>query len=109
MFPIINPPLKNNSRAQSMRSFVLFCNALSLLLANALIASPHPPPPPPFNTGSLRGAVDEYCTNATTAIADYGPIETWDTSAVESMADLFAGKSADLFAGKSNCNPKITD
>ena len=58
-------------------------------------AAPRPPPsPPPYafaDTASLRTAVAAYNADAASATATYGPISSWDVSAVTSMNWLFFG------------------
>ena len=41
--------------------------------------------------GAGRGAVQEYNTDPTAAIATYGPIADWDVSAITDMSYLFNG------------------
>ena len=57
-----------------------------------------PPSPPPLpsspapqfaDTASLRMAAEEFNANATSATATYGPISSWDVSAITSMRLLF--------------------
>jgi len=42
------------------------------------------------NNETIREAVKDYCENKITAISKYGPIDTWDTSQVTDMKELFA-------------------
>ena len=60
-------------------------------------AAPRPPPsPPPYafaDTASLRTAVEAYNADAASATATYGPISSWNVSAITSMANLFSGMS----------------
>ena len=57
-------------------------------------AAPRPSPsPPPYafaDTASLRTAVEAYNADAASATATYGPISSWDVSAVTSMHGLVA-------------------
>ena len=54
-------------------------------------AAPRPPPPYAFaDTASLRTAVEAYNADAASATATYGPISSWDVSAVTSMHGLVA-------------------
>ena len=53
------------------------------------------------NKAELQTAANEWCTDEAAATATYGPIPTWDTSAVTDMSDLFWGKA--------ECNPPIGD
>ena len=47
-------------------------------------------PPYPFaDKSSLRTAAQEYNANAAAATYKYGPIASWDVSAVEDMSYLF--------------------
>ena len=47
-------------------------------------------PPYPFtDKSSLRTAAQEYNVNAAAATNKYGPIASWDVSAVEDMSNLF--------------------
>ena len=55
---------------------------------------PPPSPPPPYafaDTASLRTAVAAYNADAASATATYGPISSWDVSAITNMSGLFAG------------------
>lgn len=47
----------------------------------------------PFDTKSLKEAVDLWCSNRVAAENKYGPIEFWNTSRVTNMSTLFKGKS----------------
>ena len=53
------------------------------------------------NKAELQTAVDAWCTDEAAATATYGPVPTWDTSAVTDMSYLFNGKA--------ECNPPIGD
>ena len=53
------------------------------------------------NKAELQTAVDAWCTDEAAATATYGPVPTWDTSAVTDMSELFWGKA--------ECNPPIGD
>ena len=47
-------------------------------------------PPYPFaDKSSLQTAAQEYDADATAATYKYGPIASWDVSAVTDMSDLF--------------------
>ena len=49
-------------------------------------------PPYPFaDKSSLQTAAQEYDADATAATYKYGPIASWDVSAVTDMSDLFDG------------------
>ena len=53
---------------------------------------PSLPPPPAYafsNSNLLKTAVQEYNADATAATAKYGPISTWDVSAITDMSGLF--------------------
>ena len=59
-------------------------------------AAPRPPPspPPPYafaDTASLWTAVAAYNADPASATATYGPISSWNVSAVTSMNHLFSG------------------
>ena len=70
--------------------------------------SPPPPPPPPpsppspplpppraiTTKGELQTALSAYNSNAATATAMYGPISTWQVSAVTDMRYLFSSMSS---------------
>jgi len=43
--------------------------------------------------GRIITAVEEWCEDPAAAKAKYGPIASWNTSAVTSMVDLFCGKA----------------
>ena len=45
-----------------------------------------------FDDGSLKTAVNMWCANSTTAKAKYGEINTWNTSGVKTMKELFKYK-----------------
>jgi hypothetical protein len=45
-----------------------------------------------FTNETLRAAVQLWCSDRATAIAQHGPIGEWDTSGVTDMRDLFACK-----------------
>lgn len=47
-----------------------------------------------FDNDTLKSAVDEYFTNSKKAISKYGFIETWDTSEVTNMDNLFQDKTS---------------
>ena len=55
---------------------------------------PSPPSPPPSyafaDKAALRAAIAAYHANAASATATYGPISSWDVSAVTDMNGLFA-------------------
>ena len=55
---------------------------------------PSPPSPPPSyafaDKAALRAAIAAYNANAASATATYGPISSWDVSAVTDMNGLFA-------------------
>ena len=44
------------------------------------------------NKSELQTAVNEWTTNKTTAKDKYGDINTWDTSLITNMTELFQGK-----------------
>ena len=55
-------------------------------------AAPRLPPPYAFaDTASLRTAVATYNADPASATATYGPISSWDVSAVTNMNGLFSG------------------
>ena len=54
-----------------------------------------------MTNGELRKAIQLYCSDAKAAKKQYGRIETWDTSKVTDMRELFSGSAlfnADLCA-----------
>ena len=46
----------------------------------------------PINKSELQTAVDLWISNNTTAVANHGDINTWDTSLITDMSDLFKDK-----------------
>ena len=43
----------------------------------------------PNTKEQLKKAVDLYCENESQALEKYGPINSWDTSLITDMSDLF--------------------
>ena len=65
------------------------------------------------NNAELQYAVNEWCTDEAAATATYGPIPTWDTSAVTDMSFLFSccqmmSWGSELLT-RRECNPPIGD
>jgi surface protein len=57
-----------------------------------------------FSTrAALLLARDAWCTDHTNATATYGPIKTWDVSAITDMTFLFCGSSS--VTANEDCNP----
>ena len=52
----------------------------------------------------LRTAVSLYCSDQAAAEATYGPISTWNTGAVTSMANLFAPSGRYGYCGSGDSN-----
>ena len=70
-------------------------------------------PPYPFaDKSSLQTAAQEYDADATAATYKYGPIASWDVSAVTDMSDLFDGLgqfNADISSWDTSSVTDMTD
>ena len=68
---------------------------------------------PPFaDKSSLQAAAQEYTADATAATLTYGPIASWDVSAVTDMSDLFDGLgqfNADISSWDTSSVTDMTD
>ena len=81
---------------------------------------PSPPPPSPAapapyafaDKSSLQTAAQEYTADAAAATDTYGPIASWDVSAVTDMSDLFDGLgqfNADISSWDTSSVTDMTD
>ena len=68
-----------------------------------------------MDDNTIRGAVDTLCSNEAAAIAMFGPVSTWNTSAVTSMKGLFSPDydlegeaSLNSRTYMATCNPDIS-
>ena len=68
---------------------------------------------PPFaDKSSLQAAAQEYNTDVTAATYKYGPIASWDVSAITDMSDLFNGLgqfNADISSWDTSSVTDMTD
>ena len=75
--------------AAPLRPMLVLCH---LTARSAAVSAPPSPPPPSYifaDKASLRGAVALYNADAASATARYGPISSWNVSAVTNMNHLF--------------------
>ena len=78
----------------------LFKELTGILIAPAYITSAPTGAPTkassvaPFNSSTLKAAVDLWVSNRTAAMEEYGDIKHWSTDRVASMRELFSGKSS---------------
>ena len=66
-------------------------NSLSIILVLAARAAAFSP----ASKADLQSAVNEWLFNSQSANKTYGPINSWDTSAITDLSEMFCGDSPD--------------